>query len=1002
MAHRKSIWLPAIAAILAIVSLVSPRSMAEPSSTDATQPIVVRLYYRDQAALDAVAGRLDIWESHAGDGYVVAAVTPEKYQWLKGMGYRLETDAVKTEWLGMQAPLDPRFHFFDSFYANPNGLYIVDALQDTNAAFPTLTELYDIGDAWEASHGGHPRDMWVLRVSNEDPAYGAIADKPAFFLFADIHAREVSTPELAIRYIKYLTEGYNGEGGYAVDADATWLVNHRVLYVLVMQNPDGHVVNEQDIGAFRRKNLDSDDGCADPNSWGVDLNRNHSFLWGCCGGSSPAPCDETYRGPSRGSEPETQAFQDFYASVTPDQNGPNGDNEVPPAAPDDARDIFISLHSYSDVVLWSWYLPGYPPAPNQAQMETIGRKFAYYNGYSPSGSIGYTVDGSTDYWTYGKFGVASYTIEVGSGGGACGGFFPAYGCIDGIDGMTRSFWAENKPVFLYAQKIARTPYMTAYGPDASNVTVVPAGIAPGTPVQLSATVADHRYTGDPLQPIDAAEYFVDAPGADGTGSPLAAADGSWGGISEDVVATVDTTGLGSGQHYLLVHGRNGSGDWGPLTAVFLYVLEPGVSPVIEGRVRDASSNAPLAATVKAGSFQTQSDPDTGSYSMMVVPGTYAVTASADGYLPSTVSDVPAQNYQTVEQDFYLYQYCDILTDDVESGNLGWTADPPWAITTEASHSPTHSWTDSPSGQYQNNIDIKLTSPILDLSDTTGVTLSFWHIYDIQYGWDFGYLEGSTDGGSTWTTAATFSNDWQWTWTQVVLPLPALDDQANARIRFRLKTSPFVQQDGWHVDDIVLSGGGPACVTPIAPTPEFSSNSPVQFGSPVVFTNATLGTPPLSYLWEFGDGMGSSSGSDPEYVYQAPGTYQVTLTATNAQGSNSVTHPVVVLTTDTVHVDAIKMGYQDRGGGRYVVKAQIRIMDQSRQRVPGATVSAQWTLPDGSHQDQQAVTNAQGMAGLRLKSRQAGLHEVCVTEVTKAGYDYDPNQNRVTCGEVMVP
>jgi hypothetical protein len=26
--------------------------------------------------------------------------------------------------------------------------------------------------------------------------------------------------------------------------------------------------------------------CADPNSWGIDLNRNYPYNWGCCGGSS--------------------------------------------------------------------------------------------------------------------------------------------------------------------------------------------------------------------------------------------------------------------------------------------------------------------------------------------------------------------------------------------------------------------------------------------------------------------------------------------------------------------------------------------------------------------------------------------------------------------------------------------------------------------------------------------------------------------------------------------
>lgn len=807
MMHAKRLRLILLVTLLATISLVGPHSVAGTSASPAG-PSVVRIYFHDQPDLDAIAGKLDVWEVHRDLGYAVAAVQPAQYEWLKGLGYRIEIDAQKTERLGIQAPLDPRFYYFDTQYPNPKGLYVVDFLQQTNADYPNLTELFDVGAAWQASHGGPVRNIWVLRISNENPAYGDIASKPAFFAHAQIHAREVSTPELLIRYIKYLTQGWNGEGGYGADPDVTWLVNHNVAYFMLMANPDGHVVNEQDSGAYWRKNVDSDDGCSDPNSWGVDLNRNHSFKWGCCGGSSGDPCSEVYRGPTRASEPETQAFQDFFASVMLDQNGPNGDDELPPAAPDDATGTFLSLHSYQDEVLWSW---GFTQnsAPNSAQLRTIGRKLAYYNGFVPTGFL-YTVDGDTHDWTYGKFGIASFTFEVGPTSGTCADFFPPYGCIDGIDGMPRNFWAENKPTFIYLHKIARTPYRTGYGPDASGVAAVPAGISPGTPVELTATAADHRYTGDPLAPIAAAEYFVDAPGADGAGTPMAPVDGAWGGLSEEAAATVDTSGLGSGQHYILVHSRNANGDWGPFAAAFLYVLEQGVSPVIQGAVHDGITGAPLDATVSAGIFQADTDPTTGFYSMMVISGTYDITASAPGYLPASALDVPAYDYQTVTQDLNLYHICTIFTDDVESGNRGWTAEVPWAITDEDSHSATHSWTDSPGGNYQKNVNVSLTSQTFDFSNTAGVSLSFWHIYDIQDYFAFGYVEYSTDGGA-WITAATYSGEQHLTWTQETIPLPALDNQPNARIRFRLKTAPYVQLDGWHIDDIVLSGGGPACM-----------------------------------------------------------------------------------------------------------------------------------------------------------------------------------------------
>lgn len=573
MGQTRPLWLLGLTTMLLAVGLTVPGMPGDSSAAGPKHPVVVRLYVRDRNHLNAVAGQLDIWETHPESGYVVAAVTPSQYQWLDGLEYRQEVDLARTARLEPQAPLDARFYYFDRHYTNTNDRYVVDFLEQTEATYPDLTELVDIGDAWLAGQPGeHQRDIWVLRITNEDPAFGPIPEKPVFFLMATIHAREFVAPELGIRYIQLLTGGYQGLGGYGVDPDITWLVNHNVAYVLLMQNPDGHAVNEQNTAASWRKNVNWDDGCSSASSWGVDLNRNHSFMWGCCGGSSSDPCSYNYRGLTRASEPETLAFQSFFASVMVDQNGPNDDDEVPAAAPEDTSGISVSLHSYSDLVLWPWGFEGHGASPNHDELRTIGRKFAYYTGYNPSGSIWYDVDGATDDWTYGRFGIASYTIEVGPTEGTCSGFMPPYECIDGHGG--RNFWAENRLALLYAHKIARTPYITAYGPDAGDVTAIPARIWPGTAVTLTATIADHRYSSDPRQPVAAAEYFADAPGLDGSGIAMLPRDGTWGSLSEGVEAVVDTSGLSQGQHYLLVHGRSEDGGWGPLTAVFVNVSGP--------------------------------------------------------------------------------------------------------------------------------------------------------------------------------------------------------------------------------------------------------------------------------------------------------------------------------------------------------------------------------------------------------------------------------------------
>jgi PKD repeat protein len=610
-----------------------------------SQRVVIRFYYDSQEHLNAVAGRLDIWEVHTspgivtGAGYAIAAVIPSQLDWLQTLGYQVEIDVEKTGQLqGTTATLDPRYYYFDPYNYNQNNLYMVNFLQNINTAYPGITELLDIGDAWLATQGGYHRNIWVLRITNEDPKYGAISSKPTFFMLANIHAREVTTPEMAIRYIKYLTSGYLGQGGYGVDPDVTWLVNHHVVYIMVTINPDGRVINETNINAYWRKNVDNTNGCNDPNSWGTDLNRNSNFYWSLGSGSSPYPCDETYRGPSPASEPETAAFQSFAASIFQDWNGPNSDNQIVLSL-DNASGIFITLHSYADDVLWPFgFAPG--TAPNNAQLKTIGRKLAKITGtLVPTGYVGYPTDGTSDDWIYGHLGIAAFTYEIGPNYGNCSGFFPAYNCQDGINGANRNFWAELGPSFVYANKIAATPYITAYGPDTKNLLANPSSVPIGLPVNLSGTVLDQRYNGDPLVPIAAAEYFIDAPGQDGTGIAMPPTDGSWGATNEAVNAVVDTSGLAKGQHYVLIHGKNVNGQWGPFTAVFINITESLVpiaeftsnSPVALGQPMNFTNQTTgLEPKVYAWNFgdgigtSTDSNP---SYTYAAI-GTYSVTLDA--------------------------------------------------------------------------------------------------------------------------------------------------------------------------------------------------------------------------------------------------------------------------------------------------------------------------------------------------------------------------------------
>ena len=97
------------------------------------------------------------------------------------------------------------------------------------------------------------------------------------------------------------------------------------------------------------------------------------------------------------------------------------------------------------------------------------------------------------------------------------------------------------------------------GPVTSSVGASPDPTNGAASVTLTATVDDSATGGSS---IAAAEYFVDAPGAAGTGTAMGAADASFNSVSEGVIASVDVSALGLGSHTLYVRGQDSAGNWG--------------------------------------------------------------------------------------------------------------------------------------------------------------------------------------------------------------------------------------------------------------------------------------------------------------------------------------------------------------------------------------------------------------------------------------------------------
>ena len=98
------------------------------------------------------------------------------------------------------------------------------------------------------------------------------------------------------------------------------------------------------------------------------------------------------------------------------------------------------------------------------------------------------------------------------------------------------------------------------------------------------------------------------------------------------------------------------------------------------------------------------------------------------------------------------------------------------------------------------------------------------------------------------------------------------------------------------------------VAPAAPSldpiPRFGVVGALTVGTAVHFTD-TSGNQPTHWQWDFGDGVGSSSEQNPVYSYANPGSYTVTLTATNHCGSQTVSQTVEIIAEHSVYLPVMK-------------------------------------------------------------------------------------------------
>ncbi len=169
---------------------------------------------------------------------------------------------------------------------------------------------------------------------------------------------------------------------------------------------------------------------------------------------------------------------------------------------------------------------------------------------------------------------------------------------------------------------------------------------------------------------------------------------------------------------------------------------------------------------------------------------------------------------------------------------------------------------------------------------TGFNDSLEVLYSTNCGatWTSLWLRGGASLSTVSTTSGTNFVPTSTQWKADSVSLASLSGQANVRFAFRNRNS---YGQNIFLDNVNIFNAAPTQV--VAPVANFVGNpTTVTVGNSVAFTDLSTNNP-TSWSWSFAGGTpATSTQQNPTIQYNTPGTYAVTLTATNTGGNDGET------------------------------------------------------------------------------------------------------------------